>query len=342
MLTATWLLGEAAIVPMGAAVVMMTWLQRDRRFIGQATIAFGLLAVYVAYQRIFIHDASLPQRFIYIGPSLENIGAALRLLWKSGKAVLGQSYYDGELQTNVATTGPFKTSLTPLIAALVFVIACLVSIRSPRSRGILNLRLGLVFSTRAPLSIALYLALTSSVATGFAVRQAAAFYALLPLGFITLAAVSLPERVTRIVAGSLAALTLALSIGLLYRAEVLVNRPNRAFIAQLQPHTAIVAHHAAWDMPPDGRVIGGYPGLISPYQNGLANPLRLAWITRPALEYYGITYATACHKQQGGRIAVYFQGVETVFDASAVKAVGLTSHSGFEVQELSVADVCTE
>ena len=90
-------------------------------------------------------------------------------------------------------------------------------------------------------------------------------------------------RAARAVAVVFAALAIGTSIGSLYRAEILVNRPIRALFAKSVPGTAIIVHHSGWTEPKSSVVELGYPGLMSIFANGLLNPLRSADLTEKAL-----------------------------------------------------------
>ena len=341
LLTLSWFLGEVAIISMSAAILWATCCRRDRQLLLQGVCAFALLATYLVSQKIFFNDPDHAQRFLYVGPRWIALTTTISELWESGKAVVGQRYLDGELQNYAGLVGPFKTSLTLLGAAVVFAFSFAASMKTPLSTKAVDWRTGVIFAAFCPLSVLLYAALSTFYATGLAVRYTAGFYALLPLSVITILALVIPTRLARILAGALAACSLAMSLGLLYRAEVLVSRPNRVTFAQMRPGTAIVVHHSGWTVTPDGHVDGDYPGLISPFQNGLANPLREAWTTSPALKLYsGVTFGTTCRQLQDGRIAVYYEGSEATFASADVTGRGLADRNSFDVRELSIEELC--
>jgi hypothetical protein len=173
-------------------------------------------------------------------------------------------------------------------------------------------------------------------------RYSASFFVLAPLGLICAVAAALPPRYVRLTAGVLAAVSVAFSVGLLYRAEILVNRPNRDILAQLRPGTAIVLAHTGWPKTAGGRIHNGYPGLVSIYRTGLADPFRSAWTTELALRLYGnVALGTACRRRDNGGYAIsYNGGRESVFKAGKVMALGIPDTETMMPLVLRPVDVC--
>jgi hypothetical protein len=134
-----------------------------------------------------------------------------------------------------------------------------------------------------------------------------------------------------------------LSIGLLDRAEKLVNVPNRLLLDNLPKGTAVIVHHQGWAADRDGRVNNGYPGLVATFAYGLPDPKRSAWTLDHMLQLYkGIVLGTACRTLPDGKIVVLFQGAARgVFDADSVLALGLPDPYSSMPTRIDLSEVCT-
>ncbi len=337
LLVLSWMLGEAAIIPAVGAVAIVFWSRRDRRILWQGTAAAGLLVAYLAFQKLAINDPDVPQRFV-LRPAL-HLGETLVQVWENGKALLGHGYYDAELNARVRGINPWHTLSFALTAATAAIVALpLLSRVLPRCR---ERTLAVAVAMLCPLSLLLYLATSALLETGLAVRYTVPFFALLPLAAIVAGVLTLPARAAQGLAAVLAAGCMAFSLGLLERAEVMVNAPTRALLAELKPGTALVARHGGWSVADDGATAADYPGLVSPYRSGLADPLRAAWAGTAMLRLYAnVTFASRCARRGDGQIAVYFQGAETVFPAANVRAVGLDDRRAMTARNLSLDEAC--
>ena len=80
-------------------------------------------------------------------------------------------------------------------------------------------------------------------------------------------------------AAVIAALSIALTLMSLYRAEVLVSQPNRVLLKKFQGRTVVLRPDSAVER-------GAIPGLVSISGNGLANPMRSLWTSELALRQY--------------------------------------------------------
>jgi len=346
LLSATWMLGEGAIIPMIAGVTAMAWHRRDVRLVRDGGVAFALLALYMAYQIIFINNVDRPQRFHWFGHGWD-IGDIWNLfgsqLIQNGKAILGLGYWDAEIRRHVtgidATVNPSALVLGLALAAMAYVSSRKAVISSEHKE-----REGTVtFIVMCALSLALYFFVTVFGNTGFAVRYTAAFYALAPLAIIAAVAFWARPMSARYVAGGIAALCMALSIGLLDHAETLVNGPNRVLLASLPHDTAVLVQHQGWTADREGRVSNDYPGLVSTAAYALPDPKRSAWTLNYMLQLYGgIALGTACRILPDGRIAMSFQGAPRgVFKAESIAAFGLPDDQSITPQRISVWDVCS-
>ena len=344
LLAATWWMGEAPIIPMAAAVAWISYKQRDLRILLQGIAAFVLLGLYVGYQVAFVNDPTQAQR---LAPHGMPFTAVVPQLWEYAKAVLGFRYHDGELVSDVGGIKIYKTAIT-WVVGLIALAASLpfIQIRVPQQDFASNQSQrktgAAAFVCVAVLSIAVFVLFAFFHIGPIALRYAAAFYGLLPLAVIVLVANRGTTSAARITACAFAIFSVATSIGLLYRAEMLVNRPNRAFLAQIQPEKAVIFHHVGWSTAADGTVGLNYPGLVSSLKYALQNPLRSAVLTEQALRLYaGVSVGTACRMSAHDTVDVYFQGaLVKSAPSNDVKAFGLPSPDASDSKELSVADLC--
>jgi len=312
LLTAACLMGESAVIPMCGVAVLTAWARRDRTLVYQMIAALGLLAAYVLYQKIFINDPNRAQRIPFAGLHPTYLWAALVQLWENAKGALSYSHYSAEYAGRVGGVNAFKTPLTAAAFAVAALAAGYAARHAPRAGGHGNRRLLAPLAAMCLLSLALHAAVTMVSALPIAPRYTAAFFALLPVAVIAALGV-LPRsqnaglRWARGGGALLAAFALALSLGTLYRTELLINRPNRALIAALQPGTGLVARHIGWEaQSADGWVLGTYPGLMSTFQYEAANPFRSAWTSDLYLRVAKqVTFGTSCAVEPDGRIAVY-------------------------------------
>jgi hypothetical protein len=246
-----------------------------------------------------------------------------------------------ELVHDVIGTGILKGPLVVGVGAVLIASVCVLCSKE-RPRTVPDRRPALVVAGVAVLSLAIYGLLWLSQNGVLATRYAASFFVLAPLGLICAISVVLPARLVRFTAGALAAIAVAFSLGLLTRAEALVNRPNREILAQLRPGTAIILEHAGWPKTAAGQIGNGYPGLVSIYRTGLANPFRSAWTTELALRLYSnVTLGTSCRRLDDGSIAIsYNGGNELVFAADKVMVLGIPSMEVMTPRTLRPVDVC--
>jgi hypothetical protein len=325
-------------------VLAVAWIRRDGKLLVQGLISAALLFAYLAYQLIFVRDIAHPQRFRpawFTDDSLQALTLFGEQLWQGGRGILGLRYHDFELVHDVLGTGILKGPLVVGIGALLIASVCVLCFKEwPRT--VRDRRPALVISGVAVLSLAIYGLLWLSQNGILAIRYAASFFLLAPFGFICAISAVLPVRLVRFTAGVLAAVAVAFSVGLLIRAEVLVSRPNRDMLAQLQPGTAIVLEHAGWAKTANGQIGNGYPGLVPIYRTGLANPFRSAWTAGLALRLYSnVMLGTSCRRLDDGSFAVsYNGGDEVVFQANKVIALGLPNDNAMETQSLRPVDVC--
>lgn len=347
LLTAAGLMGEAAVIAVGAGVMATAWARRNPQLIYQGLAAAALLGAYVIHEKIFINDPARSQRIPLALFNPDYLQGALLHLVENGKAFLSYSYHAAEFAGRVGGINAFKTPLTAAVFLAVFAAAMRASVGTSPGGTDVNRRLAVVPLVICLASIALHIGVGAMSGLPLAARYSAMFYALLPIALIALAAAGMPRHrfPIRATAGAAAAAAIAISLGTLYRTEILVNQPNRAFIAQLQPGTAYVLRHAEWPATsPDGAVSGAYPGFISTYQYEAANPFRLAWTTRLYLQdIKGVTVGTRCHIEADGRVSIFF-GSEArgAFPAEAVKGGGLTSFWSREFRWQSLDELCSK
>jgi hypothetical protein len=341
LLTATWWLGEGAVIPMTAAVAMLAWMRKEWRLLAQGAAAGLLLALYIGYQVLFVSDPAQHQRMTFLAP--EPLLAIAAQIIECGKAILGLAHFDAEIGGEVAGTKVFKFGIT-YIAAIMALLAAALTLRDVNTNAQPHNPQGaVVLPAIAVLSIVVFVVMAVFRISPMAIRYTAAFYALLPLGAIAVLAATARLQTTRIAAGVIAAASIGLSVGLLYRAEMMVNRPVRALLADTEPGSAIVIRHEGWPMAADGQVSGGYPGLISVFANGFANPLRSAWTAEGALRLYAnVQLGTSCRVESENRIGIYYQGryMRSV-PSDAVKAMGLPSRAHMDSAPLPLEAVCT-
>ena len=272
---------------------------------------------------------------------------------ENGKAFFSYSYYAAEFAGRVGGINAFKSVATGVTFIAVFTAALAGAFQGPALAPRVNRRLALVPLVICLSSGVLHIGVAAISGLPLAARYTAALYALAPVALIALAAALPPApllrswlgpRLLRAGAGALAAGAPAISLGTLYRTELLVNRPNRDFIAQLQPGTAYILRHAEWPTTtPNGAVLGSYPGFVSLYEYETANPFRMAWTTRLyLLGIKDVDVGTRCEIKPDGRVSVYF-GSEArgTFPADAVKGGGLTSFWSRDFQWQPLDALCT-
>ncbi len=233
LLTMTWWLGEAAIIPMGAAVILLTYMRRDPRIFVQGCVAFGLLTCFIVYQILFVSIPDLPQRITPHASSWSDARALLPQVWQNVRATLGMPYFDTEMASRIGGIKVFGSPVT-LIAAVIAAAAAILA-KPPTSvvtslPRVENRQAAIVFISIAILSLTVFGLFAVFKIGALAVRYTSAFFAFVPLGIIaTLAACASPS-LARAAAAACAVFAVATSIGLLYRAEVLVNQPNRELL----------------------------------------------------------------------------------------------------------------
>ncbi len=341
LLTLTWALGEGAIIAAGVLVVYFAVIRRNVKVVVPAAVAFALLGFYILYQIEFVSDPAAPQRVLPHLPTLRSLGGILPDLGQAMRAVLGLKYIDSELGYHLAGIKAFKVGVTYLVGAMALTAAWLVhnsqAISTEEKReGVAALFLLTLFS------VAVYALFTILGIGPLAVRYTAALYALVPLAVIGVVASRCGLSTTRAVASTLAALSLATSVGLLFRAEVLVNRPNRALLAAFPAGSAIMIHHADWPASDIGSVGVAYPGLAPLLGNGLQNPMRYALVTEPVMRMYaGVQIGIACRLRSDDLVDVIFYGkpIKTLPRAN-VSALGFSGIYGTELKPLSLDDIC--
>jgi hypothetical protein len=345
LLVMTWWLGEAALIAVAAAVLWFVISKRSVRVFGQAAIAALLLGLYVGYQIAFVRDPTVPQRVAFSAPKDNAVGSVLAQIGESGRAILGFPHYDAE----VGDIGGFPLIDAPVTGAvfIIALIAVLAAFRTPPSPSPTALpsrwRGGAVLlSLIAVLSICVFALFTVFQMGAMATRYTAAFYALVPIALMGLGAAFTPQPIARGLAGVIAAATLALAIGSLYQAEVLVNQPNRALLAAQTPGTAIVLRHTGWEASDDGVANVSYPGFTSTLWTGLQNPMRSAIVTEQVMRLYtGVRVGMACTFTSAGRVKVHYLGtVVAEMPRDKVKAFGLAGRDRSFAEPRALEDVC--
>jgi len=342
LLTATWLLGEGAIIPMAFAVTFMAWHHRRSALAAQGAVSGVLLIAYVAYQFAFVRNPSTSPRFQLHAPRIEMIGSFLSQLGQSGRAILGLAYQDAELGSRLGGIGSIGWPLVSLFvfAGTIFLISS-TSVPSDGRRRRMDVSVALVVI--ALLSLALYFLFALFSAGVVAVRYTAAFYLLAPIGVIAIVA-TMRRRVSgvRFCSAIVAAFSLSLTLLLLWRSEVLVSAPNRAAFAREYHEKAIVLRHNGIAVSGSGNVGGAYPGLISPLENNLPNPMRSAWTVEPAFRLYKkITVGAGCRILENGKVEVFYQNISRgSFNREDVSVVGLKDRVSSELLSLKLEEVC--
>lgn len=343
LLTLSWMLGEAAIIPMGIAVALTAWFRKDPKIITQGAVAVILLAAYLGYQKLFVSDPSYAQRFVFHFPALNLLPTTVLQLLENGKALLGLGYYDAEFTSRMGNINPYDSPIAVFIAVGLFGVAHIASVGTPLRTERKNYELLAVFVAIWLCSPALYIAFSLMGTQVLAVRYTVGFFALMPLAALAILVKLSSPKILRIASAAAVALSFAVSISILYKEEEYINKPNRAFFSGLQPDTAIVAHHVGWRNDAKGNMSGDYPGLIPAVQTGVANPLRQAWTTFRALRLYsGVTFGTACRILSDTHVAIYFEGTESQAEKSKVQITGFPDRESFVLQSYAIEDVCAK
>jgi len=309
LLIAAWWFGEGALVATGV-VVLLAVLQRQHRLaapaLWQGIAAGGLLLAYVAFQVIYVRDTSAPQRF-HLASERLYVGAFVEQLGQAGRAVLGLAHYDAELRRSLGSIGLLDSRVTWATLALLIPSALLAARMTELQTGTWRRDVALQVTALWPASLGVYGLFAIAGIGVFAVRYAAAFFALLPLAAIAVAVGAGEARRARAIAGLLAAVSLALSVGALQRAEVLVNRPNRAILQALHRKVVVLRSDAGFSTDPaDFHALRG----LSPIDaNGLANPMRSLWTSELALrQSAGAVLATTCRALADGSVEIALAG----------------------------------
>ena len=285
LLTVAWLLGEGVTVPIfavviAASVISGSW-RRAVPLLGQGLVAGLLLVIYLGYQHVFIRDPNVHQRFNY-APDLGLIQSFLWQLWQNGRAIIGLSHYDSELGVTVGGIGVLGSVVFWGLTVALTTFG-LVAVRfMPPAPEIRNQKLAFLVVLTCVLSLALYLVFMVTGMGVFPARYAAAFFALVPLAIIVGMLAHAPSRtVVRMAAAVIAALSIALTLTSLHRAEVLVSQPNRVLLMKLQGRAVILNPESA-----PGVRHSIMPGLVPNNANALANPMRSFWTAEVALRLY--------------------------------------------------------
>lgn len=307
LLTVAWMLGEGVIVPIFLAVLSVAFLSGSWRRVlsltGQGAVAGLLLALYLGFQLVFVQDPSLPQRFS-LAPSTGMVEPFLRQLWENGRAIIGLSHLDAELQTMLGGLDVFASPIFWIGMAVLTVCGIAAACFTPRSQADHDRRISLVLALICISSLGVYLLFSVAGMGVFATRYAAAFFALLPVAVIMAMIAHAPPRAAQLTSSVLTALTISLSLTLLYRAEVLVSEPNRQLLKSLQGRVVVLRPDTQFDLNP--AVFGATSGLRPISSNGLADPMRFLWTSELALRAYAnAPLGNTCRMVSDGNAEVF-------------------------------------
>lgn len=302
-LSVAWLLGEGVIAPIFVVVAVTAAgagsLRKAAWLVSQGLVAGGLLCAYLGYQYWFVRNPLLPQRF-HLAPDASQLSTFVLQLVQNGRAVIGLSYRDAELGSIVGGVSALGSWIF-LTAASVFLLAGLAGSRDPNPSPPVVNRNAILTITGMWLSSVVVYCLFSLAGVGvFAVRYSAGFFALAPLACLMAVAAVSPRVTSRRFGAVVAAASLALSVSLLWRAEVLVNRPNRALLQALSGRAVVLRPEQPFDLDP--AMFGATSGLVGITTNGLANPMRSLWTSELALrQFASATLGTECRRLPDGR-----------------------------------------
>jgi hypothetical protein len=340
--TFAWLLGEGAIIAIGALVFHFGIRRRNTNVVIGGLIALALLGLYVASQIAFFGDPYAAQRIIPHSPSLKSVIHIFVALYQDARAVLGLRYWDPEIHEYMGSVKVFRLGITYVVAAMAFASvwlmrAACVPKKAPEPAAAIG------FSLIAAFSIAVY-ALFALLRIGpLAVRYTSVFYTLLPIMLIGLVATRRSVRAARAAAGVIAALFLAISVALLARAEIRVNRPNRVLLTAFKPGASVVLRHEGWKLTEAGVIDITYPAFTPPFANGLQNPMRWFMVAEPIMRMYAdVQLGAACRIRPDGVIDVIWQNI--VFRTTPrenVVAFGFPSRYATALVPIRLEDVCT-
>lgn len=285
LLTIAWWLGEGVTFPILVLVVTAALLSGSWRravpLVSQGVIAAILLFLYLGYQHFVLRDPAVYQRFKF-APDLGLVEAFLRQLWQNGRAVLGLPHHDSELGLTLGGIGVLESPVFWGLTAVLTAFGVAAVRFMPSAAAGRNQKLALLVVLTSVSSLALYLVFMVIGMGVFPARYAAAFFALVPLAIIVGLLAYAPNRaVARMTAAMIAALSIALTLTSLHRAEVLVSQPNRVLLKKLQGRAVILHLGSVFD-----ENHGGIAGLVPVSGNGLANPMRSFWTAEVALRLY--------------------------------------------------------
>lgn len=309
-LTVAWLLGEgvtAAIFAVIAAVVLLrgSW-RRKLPLVGQGVVAGLLLFFYLGFQYVFIRDPDVPHRF-RLAPDAGFLETFLRQLGQNGRAVIGLSHRDAELGMTLGGLGVFNSSIFWGVATALIGFGIAATRSVPRSPLLQDRRLALIVAVVCISSLGVYLLFMAAGLGVLATRYSAAFFALMPVALIAVLLAYAPSTVAQVSAAVIAALSLALSLTLLYRAEVLVSEPNRVRLSQLQGRVVVLRPDSEFDLDP--AMFGATPGLVPIGRNGLADPMRSLWTSELALrQYASAPLGNRCRLVSGDKADLFLLG----------------------------------
>jgi len=302
-LTVAWLLGEGVIAPILIVVIVTAAgagsLRKGWWLFSQGVAAGALLCTYLGYQYWFIRDPSLPQRF-HLAPDGSQLLTFLRQLGQNGRAVLGLSYRDAELGSMMGGVSAFSGWIFPVAGVVLLLLGLAASGRPVAPQRVMNRTAVVAVAAMWLSSILVYLLFSVAGVGVFAARYAVAFFALAPLACLVVVSAYAPAIAARRIGAAIAAASLALSISLLWRAEVLVNRPNRAILQGLSGQAVVLRPDQPFDLNP--AMFGATPGLVPITSNGLANPMRSLWTSELVLrQFASATLGTQCRRLIDGR-----------------------------------------
>ena len=346
LLTAAWLLGEGVIVPVFAVVMTFalysgSW-RRAIPLIGQGAVAGLLLLCYLGYQHAFIRDPNVSQRFS-LAPDVGLIGPFLQQLGQNARAVIGLSHYDAELGV-LGGLDVFGGFLFWAVAAVLIASGAVATRFAPRSMEVHDRRLAVILALTCISSLGVYLLFTVAGVGVFATRYSAAFFALMPVAVIAVLSAYAPRTAAQLSASVIAAVSLALSFSLLYRAELLVSEPNRVRFEELQNRVVVLRPDSEFDLNP--AVFGGLSGLRAITENGLADPLRFLWTSDLALRHYSSAIlGNECRLVSDDKAELFLLGQSRgVFPLRrfVVQGSKLTPHQACELNPSAKADSASQ
>lgn len=305
LLTAAWLLGEGVLVAifvtvLAASLYSGSW-RRALYLAGQGGVAAFLLAMYIGYQYVFIRDPDLPQRFNF-APSAALGDRFAAQLWENGRGIVGLAHRDSELGTTLGGIDPFGSPIFWSVLVVLTASGLAACLGTTRSRPVQDRKISLMFAWMCTASLGVYLLFTMSGMGTFAPRYSAAFFALMPVAVIVAISAHSRSKAGQVASSVVASLTIALSLTLLYRAEVLVSEPNRRRLADLQGRIVLLRPDTALDL----NTVGGMSGLVDIRRNGLPDPMRSLWFSDVALRLHAdALLGTTCRMVSDGRAELF-------------------------------------